>query len=114
MTRADIEQLSGLLRSYITRVELGQSIPSLETLERFAAALEVPLYWLFYVEEPDGRPALPCSRPMPEKARSAVRPSSDDTRFLMKLAEMTGRRVEPDPAFLLDFARQLALGKPQN
>src|SRR5580658_7676893 len=53
LSRADIEQATGLLRSYVCRVELGQSIPSLEALERFAAALEVPLYWLFYAEEPD-------------------------------------------------------------
>ncbi len=116
LSRGDIEQASGLMRSYITRVELGQSVPTLEALERFAAALEVPLYWLFYVEESDGQPtAWACPRsPLSKPQQQPLKPSDGEARFLMKLAELTGRRVEADPAFLLDFARQLALGKPEN
>jgi transcriptional regulator with XRE-family HTH domain len=112
MTRADIEQASGLMRSYISRVELGQSIPSLEALERFAAALEVPLYWLFYVEESEVNLAASC--PQSAERVPQERRSNDETRFLMRLAQLTGRRVEADPAFLLDYARQFALGKPEN
>src|SRR5215470_10091928 len=47
-SQGDLERASGLLRCYISRVELGYTVPSLETLERFAAALDVPLYRLFY------------------------------------------------------------------
>jgi transcriptional regulator with XRE-family HTH domain len=114
LTRADVEQSSGLLRSYITRVELGQSVPTLEALERFAAALEVPLYWLFYVEEAYRDSAPPGPRPRPNQLEQGSRASSSEARLLMRLAELTGRRVETDPAFLLDFARQFALGKPEN
>ncbi len=114
MTRADMEQSSGLLRSFITRVELGYSIPTLETLERFAAALEVPLYWLFYAEESEGASTRPCRRASDPKPPLQLKPSDNEVRFLMKLAEATGRSVEPDPAFLVDFARQIVLGKPEN
>ncbi|HEV3276275.1 MAG TPA: helix-turn-helix transcriptional regulator [Terriglobia bacterium] len=114
LSRADIEQATGLLRSYVCRVELGQSIPSLEALERFAAALEVPLYWLFYAEEPDDNATGPRFRPDAAQPQPERQLSGGDARFLMKLAELTGRRVEADPAFLLDFARQQALGKPEN
>jgi transcriptional regulator with XRE-family HTH domain len=114
MTRADVERSSGLLRSYVARVELGQLIPSLEALERLASALEVPLYWLFYVEESEDGSLPPYPRRHSPKALQEGKPSGDEARFLMKLAQMTGRRVESDPAFLLDFARQLALGKPEN
>src|SRR6266581_8592486 len=48
LSQGDIEQSAGLLRCYISRVENGRTVPSLETLERFAAALDVPLYELFY------------------------------------------------------------------
>lgn len=114
MTRADVERSSGLLRSYVARVELGQLVPSLEALERFAAALEVPLYWLFYVEESQDGSVPPHPRRHSPRSQEEGKPSGDESRFLMKLAQMTGRRVESDPAFLLDFARQLALGKPEN
>lgn len=114
MTRADVERSSGLLRSYVARVELGQLVPSLEALERFASALEVPLYWLFYVEESQDASVPLHPRRHTLQPREEGRPSGDESRFLMKLAQMTGRRVESDPAFLLDFARQLALGKPEN
>jgi len=114
LTRADVEQSSGLLRSYITRVELGQSVPTLEALERFAAALEVPLYWLFYVEDAHGdlAPRGPRLRPKPDQQEATA--SGSEARLLMRLADLTGRRVDTDPAFLLDFARQFALGKPEN
>ena len=48
LSQGDIEKSTGLLRCYISRIENGHTIPSLETLERFAGALEVPLYQIFY------------------------------------------------------------------
>ena len=57
LSQRDIEERTGLLRCYISRVENGDTIPSLETLERLASALDVPLYQLFY--EGEERPVLP-------------------------------------------------------
>src|SRR2546426_5287583 len=57
LSQRDIEERTGLLRCYISRVENGHTIPSLDTLERLASVLEVPLYQLFY--EGDEPPALP-------------------------------------------------------
>ena len=51
MSQGDIEERTGLLRCYVSRVENGHTVPSLETLERFAAVLDVPLYQLFYCGE---------------------------------------------------------------
>ncbi len=48
LSQGDIEQRTGLLRCYISRVENGHTVPVLETLEKFCRALEVPLYQLFY------------------------------------------------------------------
>jgi transcriptional regulator with XRE-family HTH domain len=47
-SQGDIEQRTGLLRCYVSRIENGHSVPAVETLEKFARALEVPLYQLFY------------------------------------------------------------------
>src|SRR6476646_3893924 len=49
LSQADMEKASGLLRGYISRVENGRTVPCLETLERLSAALDVPLYGLFYM-----------------------------------------------------------------
>ena len=49
--QGDIEERSGLKRSYVSRVKNGHTIPSVETLEKLARALEVPLYQLFYEGE---------------------------------------------------------------
>lgn len=48
LSQGDIEELTGLLRCYTSRVENGHTVPSVQTLEKYARALEVPLYKLFY------------------------------------------------------------------
>ena len=47
-SQGDIERKTGLLRCYVSRVENGHTVPSIETLEKFARALEAPTYKLFY------------------------------------------------------------------
>src|SRR5216683_188720 len=42
-SQGDIEKRTGLLRCYISRVENGHTVPAIETLEKMARALEVPL-----------------------------------------------------------------------
>lgn len=58
LSQGDIEKRTGLLRCYTSRVECGHTTPSVETLEKYARAFEVPLYQLFYngtgpIEKPD-------------------------------------------------------------
>ena len=60
LSQGDIEKRTGLLRCYISRVENGHTVPAVETLEKLARALEIPLYQLFYDgENPPEIPALP-------------------------------------------------------
>ena len=60
LSQGEIEKRTGLLRCYISRVENGHTVPAVETLEKFARALEVPVYQLFYDgEEPPKLPDLP-------------------------------------------------------
>ena len=42
-----MEQRTGLLRCYISSVEHSHTVPSIDTLDRIARALEVPLHSLF-------------------------------------------------------------------
>jgi transcriptional regulator with XRE-family HTH domain len=47
LSQGDIEKRSGVLRCYTSHVENGYTVPSVETLEKCARALAVPLYGLF-------------------------------------------------------------------
>src|SRR5690348_7030075 len=47
-SQGDLEKRTGLLRCYTSRVENGHTVPSMETLEKYARALEIPLYRFFY------------------------------------------------------------------
>ena len=47
LSQDDIEKRTGLLRCYMSRVENNRTVPSVDTLEKLARALEVPMYQLF-------------------------------------------------------------------
>jgi transcriptional regulator with XRE-family HTH domain len=47
LSQGDIEKRTGLIRCYLSRVENGHTVPSVDTLEKFARALEIPMYRLF-------------------------------------------------------------------
>ena len=48
LSQGDIEKRTGMLRCYTSRVENGDAVPSIETLAKYAQALEIPLYQLSY------------------------------------------------------------------
>ena len=106
LSQGDIEKRSGLKRSYISRVEGGHTIPALETLEKFAHALEVPLYQLFYDgEEPPKLPHLPKRKRAEEIAWGRT---GKQATFLEKLRRLLGRMEESDRQLLLHVARKMA------
>lgn len=96
LSQGDIERRSRLLRSYISRVEGGYTVPSLATLEKFAKALEVEPYQLLF--HGAGRPA-PLKAPeqvsMSKPARKLVRLfeglSSSNRKVLLQLAGKLGK-----------------------
>jgi transcriptional regulator with XRE-family HTH domain len=56
LSQGDIEKRTGMLRCHTSRVENGHTVPGIETLAKYAHALEIPLYQLFYdAEEAQGR-----------------------------------------------------------
>lgn len=62
LSQGDIEKRTGFMRCYISVVENSHTIPTIETLEKFARALEVPMYKLFYEgAEPPKKSARPGS-----------------------------------------------------
>ena len=108
LSQGDIEAVSGMLRAYISRVEHGHTVPSLETLERFAAALDVPLYQLFYEEEDAPPGANVASGKTTDAMAKPLAPNCSEARMLTMLKGLAQRMVESDRQLLLKFASQLA------
>ena len=105
LSQGDIEKRTGLLRCYISRVENGHTVPSLETLEKMSRALEVSLYQLFY--EMEESPAT--------KPRFAVREKDwasqgKGLRMFAKLCRALSRMSERDRKILLAVAAQFKSG----
>ena len=106
-SQGDIEKRTGLLRCYISRVENGHTVPSIETLEKLAAALEIPLYQLFYEgEEPPPLPNLSKRRTTEELALDED--AQKELRFFDKVRRLLGRINEQDRQLLLYMAQKLA------
>jgi transcriptional regulator with XRE-family HTH domain len=107
LSQGDIEERTGLLRCYISRVENGHTIPSIETLERIASALEIPLYQLFY--EGDEPPPLPnLSKRKSTEELVLDEEAQKELRFFEKVKRLLGRINERDRQLLLYMAQKLA------
>jgi transcriptional regulator with XRE-family HTH domain len=107
LSQGDIEKRTGLLRCYISRVENGHTVPSLETLERLAAALEIPLHQLFY--EGDGEPALPnLSKRQSTEELVLDAEQEKELRFFEKVKRLLTKIDEKDRQLLLYMAQKLA------
>lgn len=106
LSQGDIEKRTGLLRCYISRVENGHTVPSIETLEKMARALEVPIYAIFYDgEKPPEKPDLP-------KIKSGADiewgDSRGDSRTLVKFHHLLGKIKERDQRLLMTMANMMA------
>jgi transcriptional regulator with XRE-family HTH domain len=107
LSQGDIEKRTGLLRCYISRVENGHTVPSIETLEKLAAALEIPLYQLFYEgEEPPPLPNL--SKRTTTEELVLDEEAQKELRFFEKVRRLLGRINEQDRQLLLYMAQKLA------
>lgn len=106
MSQGDIEKRTGLLRCYISRLENGHTVPAIETLEKMARAMEVPLYPLFYDgEEPPKMPVLPKRKAGDDTAWGS---SGKDAQMLQQFRRLLSRTDENDRKLLMYMAQQLA------
>jgi transcriptional regulator with XRE-family HTH domain len=109
LSQGDIEKRTGLLRCYISRVENGHTVPAIETLEKLARALEVPLYQLFYDgEEPPKLPNLLKRRTSDEIAWGS---SGKNGIYLHKLVKCLSKATDSDRKLLLSMAQKIAGGR---
>ena len=105
-SQGEIEKRTGLLRCYISRVENGHTVPAIETLEKLARAMEVPLYQMFYDgEEPPELPNLPKRKSADDIAWGNT---GKDARYLGRFRRLLGRIEEGDRRLLLYMAQKMA------
>ena len=97
-SQGDIEKRSGFLRSYISRIENGHIVPSVNTLEKLARALEVPTYRLFTDQDRIERPDIPAARTKRQKVDAEFRP----------FAKLIARMKTRDRKLLLHVAAKMA------
>jgi transcriptional regulator with XRE-family HTH domain len=105
-SQGDIEKRTGLLRCYISRVENGHTVPAIETLEKMARALDIPLYQLFY--DGEGPPVLP-NLPKRKSADDIVwGHKGKQARLLNQFRKLMGRIQESDRRLLMYMAQKMA------
>ena len=95
MSQGDIEKRTGLLRCYLSRVENGHTVPSLETLQKIAHALDLQLAEFFSDET--------VAREM-----SSLRLSEEEIRFLTQIQRYASRLSENDRKLLLAMVKKFA------
>jgi len=94
MSQGDIEKRTGLLRCYLSRVENGHTVPSLDTLAKIAGALDLPLSQFFSEEIVRDVPGLSLNE--------------DEIRFLTQIQRYSANLSESDRRLLLAMVRKFA------
>jgi len=108
-SQGEIEKRTGLLRCYISRVEHGYTVPNVETLEKLARALEVPIYQLFY----EGAEPPKLSNFLNRKNTTGTewRSNGKDARLLAKFCRLVSLMEEGDLGRVLLMEQKMARRK---
>src|SRR5437588_711596 len=103
LSQGDMEERTGLFRCYVSRVENGHTVPAIETLEKMARSLEVPMYRLFHAGEvPAG-----LSKMKPPKDDEFGSKGSE-AEYLSKLRRLLAKMEPDDQNLLLHMAQKVA------
>ena len=99
LSQGDIEKRTGLLRCYISRVENGHTVPSLETLAKIAEAMDISLADFFPgTETPRDR----------ETQKMLGELSQDEIRFLAEIKRFSTTLSDGDKRLVLAMIRKMA------
>lgn len=95
LSQGDIEKKTGLLRCYLSRVENGHTVPSLDTLSKIASALDLPISQ-FFADDALGRQL------------NTQKISDEELRFLTQIRRYSSNLNESDRKLLLAMVRKFA------
>jgi transcriptional regulator with XRE-family HTH domain len=98
MSQGDIEKRTGLLRCYLSRVENGHTIPSLETLAKIATAMEIPLAQFFSAGSGENG------------NKGAPQLAEDEVRFLTQIRRYSPSLNDSDRKLVIAMVKKMASG----
>ena len=96
MSQGDIEKRTGLLRCYLSRVENGHTVPSLDTLAKIAGAMEVPLSQFF------------SDAPHDNGSTNTPQLTDDEVRFLTQIRRYSSGLNDSDRKLVLAMVKKMA------
>jgi transcriptional regulator with XRE-family HTH domain len=99
LSQGDIERRTGLLRCYLSRVENGHTVPSLETLAKIAEAMEITLADFFPGSE---------SQFERDSKRLLGELSEEEIRFLAEIRKHSSTLSDGDKKLVLAVIRKMA------
>jgi len=97
MSQGDIEKRTGLLRCYLSRVENGHTIPSLDTLAKIAQAMEVPLGQFFAETSTNGG-----------NSKNLPALTEEEVRFLTQIRRYSSNLNDSDRKLVLAMVKKMA------
>jgi transcriptional regulator with XRE-family HTH domain len=95
LSQGDIEKKTGLLRCYLSRVENGHTVPSLDTLSKIAVALDMSIAQFFADESHSHQ-------------LNTQRLSDEELRFLTQIRRYSSNLNESDRKLLLAMVKKFA------
>jgi transcriptional regulator with XRE-family HTH domain len=95
LSQGDIEKKTGLLRCYLSRVENGHTVPSLDTLSKIAHALDLSIAQ-FFASDALGRQL------------NAQNLSDDELRFLSQIRRYSSNLSDGDRKLLVAMVKKFA------
>lgn len=95
LSQGDIEKKTGLLRCYLSRVENGHTVPSLDTLSKIALALDLPIAQ-FFADDSVGHQL------------KTQKLSDDELRFLAQIRRYSSNLNDSDRKLLLTMVKKFA------
>jgi transcriptional regulator with XRE-family HTH domain len=103
LSQGDIERSTGLLRCYLSRVENGHTVPSLETLAKIAGAMKINLADFF-----------PGSDSVQDRETHKILSglSQEEIRFLTEIHKCSATLSKDDKNLFLGVIRKMAIVVP--
>ncbi len=98
MSQGDIEKRTGLLRCYLSRVENGHTIPSLDTLAKIAGAMDLPLAQFFADHTVNGSAS----------SKAAPQLTEDEVRFLTQIRRYSPNLNDSDRKLVIAMVKKMA------
>ena len=112
LSQGDVEERTGLIRCYTSRVEHGYTIPSLETIEKYARAFEIPMYQLFVTADEKPSRIMPAIRAAAEEKLFGSAPK--EKRYLVELCNLLGRMADSERALVFSMVHAMAKRKKRS